>query len=290
MYATAKRLIEECEKNKKTIGQIVLEGEMEKFGKTREEIRNGLFEMLDTMEESSKNTLDGPADSGLGIITGFAHKMNEYSKGNTLTGSRITKAMALSFSTFETNAAMGKIVASPTAGSSGILPAALMIAKEELGANRETLLEGMLTAVGIGQMIGMHATFAGAEGGCQAECGSAAAMAAGALISIMGGSPKKILEGASIALVNVLGLVCDPIGGFVEYPCTFRNASGVINAMISADLAMAGTYSVIPFDEVCIAMGEVGHAMNENLRETGTGGLAATKTGIQIREEFFKEN
>lgn len=282
MYSTAKRLLEECEKENTSIAHIVLEEEIRRYGATEEEIRSKLKEMFDVMEDSAKNALDQSPKLELGLIEGFSRKTWNYAKGKTLLGSRANRAMAMAFSTFETNSAMGKVVAAPTAGSSGILPAALMMGKEDLGATEEDLLEAMLTAVGIGQIIAMYATFAGAEGGCQAECGSAAAMAAAALVKLMKGGDEKALEGASIALVNVFGLVCDPIGGYVEYPCTFRNASGIINAMVAADLALAGTVSVIPFDEVCAAMGEVGRAMNENLRETGTGGLAATKTGRKV--------
>lgn len=289
MFLTAKELIDYCSKNSCKISDYVLDWENKESKHSKEEIREELKKMFEIMENSSKKNLDSEVSLHGGMITGFAKKTNDYRKKNqSITGDFILKAMAMAFSTFETNSNMGEIVASPTAGSSGILPAALISAKEKLDSSTEEIVEAMLTAVGIGQFIGGYATFAGAEGGCQAECGAAASMAAAALVQLYGGTPSQCLEGASIALVNVLGLVCDPIGGLVEYPCTFRNASGVINAMISADLAMAGTYSIVPFEEVCQAMNEVGKAMAENLRETGTGGLADTKTGRKIREEFFK--
>lgn len=136
-------------------------------------------------------------------------------------------------------------------------------------------------------MIGKYATFAGAEGGCQAECGSASAMAAAALVEMRGGTPKQVLNAASITIINVLGLVCDPIAGLVQYPCTFRNASGVMNAMIASDIALAGVTSFVPFEEVVQAMGEVGNSLDESLRETGLGGLAGTKTGVRIRKKFL---
>lgn len=289
MFLTAKELLDYCQENSCKISDYVLKTEVDEGISSADEIRRELKKMFQIMEESSKENLEKEVSLHGNMITGFAKKTNEYRKNkNSITGDFILKAMAMAFSTFETNSNMGEIVASPTAGSSGILPAALMSAKEKLNCSYDDIVDAMLTSVGVGQFIGGYATFAGAEGGCQAECGAAASMAAAALVQLYGGSPKECLEGASIALVNVLGLVCDPIGGLVEYPCTFRNASGVVNAMISADLALAGTYSIVPFDEVCQAMNEVGKAMAENLRETGTGGLAATKTGIKIRQEFFK--
>ena len=164
---------------------------------------------------------------------------------------------------------------------------ALMAAKEKYGLDDEVLINGLLTSIGIGQIIGKYATFAGAEGGCQAECGSASAMAAAALVEMLGGSPEEALNAASITLINVMGLACDPIAGLVEYPCTFRNASGVMNSFISTDMALAGIKSIVPFDEVCQAMGEVGHLLHESIRETGLGGLAGTKTGQEIRAKFL---
>ena len=196
-------------------------------------------------------------------------------------------AMAMAFSTSEVNSTMGKIIAAPTAGSSGILPALMVSAKQRYQFDEQTIQNGFLTSIAIGQMIGKYATFAGAEGGCQAECGSASAMAAAALVEMLGGTPNQVLNAASITIINVLGLVCDPIAGLVQYPCTFRNASGVMNAMMAADIALAGVTSFVPFEEVVQAMGEVGNSLDESLRETGMGGLAGTKTGVRIRKKFL---
>ena len=193
----------------------------------------------------------------------------------------------MAFSTLETSANMGKIVASPTAGSSGILPAAFISIKRKYNLSMDELLMGMATSIGIGQIIGYYANFAGAEGGCQAETGSASAMAAAGIVQMMGGTPEQSFHAASICLVNILGLVCDPIAGLVEYPCTFRNANGVVNAMISSDMALAGVKSVVPFEEVCVALQEVGERMPPSLRETGVGGLAGTPTGQRIKKEVF---
>lgn len=290
MLTTSQEIIQYCRENKISFPEMILQEEVEKFEVSPESVLEKLNAMIDVMEASSKAYLDQPSKLGLGMINGFAHKMMVYKKEDSLVGDDLLEAMAMAFSTFECNSSMGRIVASPTAGSSGILPAALMFLKKKKNLSREDLLDGLLVSVGIGQMIGQYATFAGAEGGCQAECGAAASMAAGALVYLKGRPLEEVFEAASIALINVLGLVCDPIAGLVEYPCTFRNASGVMNAIISADMAMAGTTSIVPFEEVAQAMKEVGDAMVESLRETGTGGLAGTKTGAKLRKEFFKED
>jgi L-serine dehydratase len=179
----------------------------------------------------------------------------------------------------QSNASMGRICAAPTAGSCGILPAALITGAEELDCGEEEILRGILTAAAVGKIIVQNATVAGAEGGCQAECGAAAAMAAAALTEMAGGAPEQSLHAAAIAIKNIMGLICDPIAGLVESPCSKRNASGVLNALSSADLALAGVESIIPFDEVVDAMYTVGLAMHPDFKETARGGIAATPTG-----------
>lgn len=289
MFKTAKELVEYCKKNDCKISDYVLEEEAKTSKKSKEEIKTELKKMLDIMETTSMKTVEGGSNLPHGLINDFAKKTWDYANEDRVhvTESNIIKSMAMAFSTFECNSGMEKIVASPTAGSSGILPAAIFSAKNKLNCDDDALIAGLLTAIGIGQFIGGYGTFAGSEGGCQAECGAAASMAAGALVEIYGGTPAQSLEAASVAIVNILGLVCDPIGGLVQFPCTFRNSSGVINAMLSADLALAGTTSVIPFDEVCQAMSEVGKAMPASLRETGLGGLAGTKSGQKICKNIF---
>ncbi|KXB68654.1 L-serine ammonia-lyase, iron-sulfur-dependent, subunit alpha [Peptoniphilus sp. DNF00840] len=289
MLNTAKEVIEACKKDNLHIYDLVLSGETSALKMTEEEMKNKIREILEVMKRSSQETLDKSYETEYKMIDGFAKRMNDYQKEkDPLTGKFLVRAMAMAFSTSETNANMGTIAAAPTAGSSGIMPAALMAAKEKYGLDDEVLINGLLTSIGIGQIIGKYATFAGAEGGCQAECGSASAMAAAALVEMLGGSPDEALHAASITLINVMGLACDPIAGLVEYPCTFRNASGVMNSFISADMALAGIKSIVPFDEVCQAMGEVGHLLHESIRETGLGGLAGTKTGQEIRAKFLK--
>lgn len=288
MLNTAKEVIEACDKDNIHIYDLVLQGETKALKVTEEEMKNKIREILEVMKGSSLETLEKSFETEYKMIDGFAKMMNDYQKDkDPLTSKFLVRAMAMAFSTSETNANMGTIAAAPTAGSSGIMPAALMAAKEKYGLDDEVLINGLLTSIGIGQIIGKYATFAGAEGGCQAECGSASAMAAAALVEMLGGSPEEALHAASITLINVMGLACDPIAGLVEYPCTFRNASGVMNSFISADMALAGIKSIVPFDEVCQAMGEVGHLLHESIRETGLGGLAGTKTGQEIRAKFL---
>lgn len=290
MLNTAHEIIDVCSERGIKIYDLVLEEEIKNSHTTEEEIRKNLDEVIDVMYSSATKNLTNSDVTEYKMIDGFAKTTYEYAtSGKSIIGDFLAKAMAMAFSTSEVNASMGKIVAAPTAGSSGIMPAMLVAASEKYNFDRTTIQNGFLTSIGIGQLIAKYATFAGAEGGCQAECGSASAMAASALVEMLGGTVEQALHAASITIINVLGLVCDPIAGLVQYPCTFRNASGVINAFISADLALAGVESLVPFDEVVIAMGEVGNSMIEALRETGLGGLAGSKTGQKIRRDFLKE-
>jgi L-serine dehydratase len=181
---------------------------------------------------------------------------------------------------------MGRIVAAPTAGSCGIIPAALLAVVKCRGVLREKAVMGLFTSAGIGMVIARRASLSGAEGGCQAECGSASAMAAAALVEMMGGTPFMVSNACAFALKNILGLVCDPVAGLVEVPCVKRNAAGVANALVAADLALAGIDSVIPADEIIDAMNSVGNLMSSKLKETAEGGLASTPTGIRLAEEI----
>ena len=298
MFNTAKDIIETCEKENKKIYDLVIADEIIVSKTTEEAIRSKLDEALKVMVSSATGNLNKVTESKFNMIDGFAKKAYEFAnnpdedntiKNKPMIGDFAMEAMAMAFSTSEINCAMGEIVAAPTAGSAGILPAAMVAAHNKYNFDQTTMQNGLLTAIGIGQIIAKYATFAGAEGGCQAECGAASAMAAAALTEMRGGSAEECLNAASITLINVMGLVCDPIAGLVQFPCTFRNASGVINAITSSDIALAGIKSIVPFDQVVQAMGEVGHMLNEDLRETGLGGIAGTKTGCKIREEFLNE-
>ena len=196
-------------------------------------------------------------------------------------------AMAMAISSSEVNASMGRIVACPTAGSCGILPAVILTVGERLNLSDEELIQGLLASSAVGMIIAQNATLAGAEGGCQAECGSAAAMGAAATVEMMGGTPEMALDAGAIVFKNILGLVCDPIAGLVEVPCAKRNFAGAVSALTTADLVMAGIHSKIPFDDTVEAMYRVGKSLPASLRETALGGLAITKTGLKLKEKVF---
>ena len=289
MIKTAKALIDLCREKNWKISDYVLEEESKGDEEKKAAILKELHHMLAIMKESTGRTLESGTNLKHDLIKDFGKKTWDYSKSGKkfVTDEKTLRAMARAFSTFESNAKMEVIVAAPTAGSCGIVPAALVTAAEDLNATDEDLVRGLLTAIGIGQFIAGYGTFAGSEGGCQAECGAASSMAAAALAELYGGDVETCLNAASIAIVNILGLVCDPLGGLVQYPCTFRNASGVSNARVSADMALAGTFSIIPFDEVCKAMKEVGDALPASLRETGVGGLAGTDTAKTLCGKIF---
>lgn len=289
MFNTQNIFINYCKEKDMRFHEVVFELEQKEFGENSESFLNYLQCILDTMKASATKSQSETLTTKFKMIDGFSNKMFDYSKKSPIVGEDLARAMSYAFSTSEVNASMGKIVAAPTAGASGIIPAVLLFAKEKYDFSDEVLIQGLLASIGVGKFIGKYGNFSGAQGGCQAETGSGAAMAAGAMVEMTGGTPEEVFTAASIALINVLGLVCDPIAGLVEYPCTFRNASGMMNALISSDMALAGIRSVVPFEEVVQAMNEVGSLMDEDLRETGIGGLAGTKTGIRIRKEFLGE-
>ncbi|MGP1489034.1 MAG: L-serine ammonia-lyase, iron-sulfur-dependent, subunit alpha [Peptoanaerobacter stomatis] len=290
MQYTAKDIIKECNDRNIHLYHLAIEDEMNKNNVSEEYIRAEFYKMLDVMGKSSSNFLEKESVTNMGMIDGFAKKMNDYyKKGKSFCGDDVTRAMAMAFSTIEVNASMGKIVAAPTAGASGILPAAFMSAKIKFDLDKDTLINGLLTSSFIGKIIGKYFTFAGAEGGCQAECGSAASMASAGLVQMLGGSVEQCFHAGSFALLNVMGLVCDPVAGLVEYPCAFRNSSGVINAMLCADMALADVKSVVPFEEVMKAANIVGSALPLSLRETGIGGIAGTETACNIRNVYFSK-
>lgn len=288
MYNHGKDLIELCSEKNKKIFEIVLEKESSVTALPEEEIRNMMGENLKVMVESSSYALTNKITSVSGLIGGEAMKIEEYKKNNkTICGETINTAMAKALSTSEINASMGKIVAAPTAGAAGILPGAILTAKEKFNLSDDDLINGLLTAAGIGEIVAKNATVSGAYGGCQAECGVAAAMAAAAIVEMLGGTPEACLNASSFALINIMGLVCDPIAGLVEFPCALRNASGVVNGLISADLALAGIECLVPFDEVVEAMYKVGKSLPDTLKETALGGLAATPTGQCLKNKIL---
>lgn len=290
MFEKSRELIEYCRNENKSFAEVVLENQILESKISKEEIINELNKILDVMDNAANYFTKKESKTESGMIDGFAFMMKNYSKNDTISGSFICEAMSMAFSTLEMSASMYKIVAAPTAGASGILPAGILSLAKKNNISKSLQIEALLVAAGIGEYIARYANFSGAEGGCQAECGSAAAMTAGALTYMMGGDTEKCLHAASFAILNVLGLICDPIAGLVEYPCTFRNASGVTNAIISADMALAGIKSIVPFEEVVMTMNRVGKEIPITSRETGLGGIAASETGCKIREKVLGGN
>lgn len=287
MYTNAAELIQMTIDNNCPISEIVLENEAKMSERSKLEILVQLRSTLEVMKESSSKALDKEIRSVSGLTGGSSKKVEEYrKKGHTICGDVVNKAMARALSSSEVNAAMGCIVAAPTAGACGIVPAAVITAGELIDASEADLVKSLLTASAVGQIIARNATVSGAEGGCQAECGSAAAMAAAAIVELHGGTPKMAFDAAAMTLKNILGLVCDPVAGLVEMPCGKRNAMGVVNAMLCADMALSGITSMIPFDEVVDAMYKIGKTMPHQLRETALGGLATTPTGIKLQEQI----
>lgn len=277
-----------CKEQNKTIYELQLDQEMEASDMTKDEIYDYLRKTYEIMKKSANAGLAEPITSMSGMTGKNAFKVNDYSMNSkSISGALITKAMARALSTSEVNASMGRIVAAPTAGASGILPATLVTMQDEFDYSDEEIFNALLTASAVGEIIAVNATISGAEGGCQAECGAAAAMAAAAIIELRGGSIDDIFTAASFALKNIMGLICDPVCGLVEYPCNLRNASGVVNAIISADLTLAGVEALIPFDETVGAMGNVGKELPVSLKETAIGGIAGTETAQRLYEEFL---
>lgn len=270
-----------------SIWEYTLKAEAKKSKISEEDVFNRMKDVLEVMKVSAQKGLDEEVISVSSLIGGDAYKVNEYSKKESLTGSFMNKAMARALSSSEVNAAMGKIVAAPTAGSCGIMPAVIISAAEKLNKSEDDMVRALLSASTIGNIISTNATVSGAEGGCQAECGSAAAMACAAVVEMMGGSVEQALDGAAIVIKNVLGLVCDPVAGLVEIPCAKRNMAGTVSALTTADLVMAGVKSHIPFDDTVEAMFEVGKSLPCALRETALGGVAITKAGKLLEEKVF---
>lgn len=289
MYSNFAELLKVCEENGCPISEAVIANEQKLTQRTREEIISGLRDMYAVMRASAEKALGQPLSAGFSLIAGVASRQSAYAaSGRTICGGMINRLMARALSCSETNAAMGRICAAPTAGACGILPAVLITLSEQQLSGEAEVLSALATASGVGAVIIKNATVSGAEGGCQAECGVAAAMAAAGAVELMGGTPRQALDASAFALMNVMGLVCDPVAGLVQVPCAQRNASQAVNALLSADLALGGMESLIPLDEVVAAMYSVGHMLPTQLRETALGGIAATPTGVSVRVDMHK--
>lgn len=272
-----------------SFADIMVKEEMELSGKSRDEVRAQMKQNLDVMRDA---VIKGATGDGVESVTGYtghdAAKLRDYNETHhALSGYEMIDAVKGAIATNEVNAAMGIICATPTAGSSGTIPGALFKLEKTHDLTEEQMIDFLFTSALFGRVVANNASVAGATGGCQAEVGSASAMAAAAAVAIFGGSPEASGHAMALAISNLLGLVCDPVAGLVEIPCVMRNAIGSGNALISADLALAGIESRIPVDEVIEAMDKVGRNLPASLRETGLGGLAGTPTGEAIKRKIF---
>ncbi|KZE96259.1 L-serine dehydratase, alpha chain [Geobacillus stearothermophilus] len=287
MFRNVAELVALAEKEQIKIAEVMIRQEVEVSGRNREEIMAQMERHLEVMERAVERGLQGVV-SRSGLTGGDAVRVQRYiEQGRFLSGETILDAVSKAMATNEVNAAMGVICATPTAGSAGVVPGTLFAVKERLKPTRKEMVEFLFTAGAFGYVVANNASISGAAGGCQAEVGSAAGMAAAALVELAGGTPAQAAEAMAIALKNMLGLVCDPVAGLVEVPCVKRNAMGAANAMIAADMALAGVKSRIPCDEVIEAMYRIGAAMPVALKETAQGGLAATPTGRAIAARIF---
>lgn len=274
-----------CAREDVTIGEAMLRNEMEQSELPRDQVTAQMQSHLEVMRASIRKGLDPNRPFRGMYIGGDAAKLAAFAPRSNM-GPELAEVVAASMAVVEVNASMGKIVAAPTAGASGILPAVLTVIGARRGADDAALCEALFAAGAVGCIVAENASIAGASGGCQAETGTAAAMAAAALAQLCGADAETALHAAAMALKNILGLVCDPVGGLVECPCEKRNAIGAANAVLSCDLALAGVRSLIPFDEVVAAMAAVGRQMHADLRETARGGLAATPTAQRLAAEM----
>lgn len=286
-FNSAKDLLALCENNI-SIADVMRAREVVQGETDSLTVETRMKKALEIMRESAHSPLSEVMASTGGLIGGEADKLNKNMlAGKGICGTVMSKALIYSQAVPEVNASMGVIVAAPTAGSSGVLPAVIFALEEEFGLDEKQVLDGLFTAGAVGYLLMKHASVSGAQAGCQAEVGSASAMAAAAAVAMMGGSPEQSLDAASIALSNLLGLVCDPIAGLVEAPCQSRNAVGASNALVCAEMALSSIKAVVPFDEMAEAMLRVGVRIPGELRETALGGCAVTPTGCAHNCRIF---
>ena len=284
MYRSLRDAIRDAESRKMTLARLALEVEAKDQGRPVEEIRGALKRALDVMRGAIAQGLTGEHKSASGLVGGDAAKLRTGPAG-PLSGTPFRDVRARALAVQEVNAAMGVIVAAPTAGGAGVLPAVLTGLADAKKLGDDQLVDALATAGLIGAIIAERASLSGAEGGCQAETGAAAAMAAGAGTEMLGGTPSQVGHATALAQQGTLGLVCDPLGGLVELPCVFRNATGAAIALAAIEMALAGITFAIPADEVIDTMGEIGREMDVRYRETAGGGLAATPTGRRLARE-----
>ena len=281
-FKNAQELLTLCEEKNLPISEIMRIREIELGETTAETVKEKMTRVLEIMNEAARSPIHKPVASMGGLIGGESRKLSLHAQQKKeLCGDLLQKAITYAMATLETNASMGLIVASPTAGSAGIVPGLMLAMQEHYHFSDDTIIQALFNASAIGYLAMRNATVAGAVGGCQAEVGVASAMAASAAVELMGGTPEECTYAASTVLMNMLGLVCDPVGGLVEYPCQNRNAAGVANAVIAAEMALAGIRQLIPLDEMIQTMFAVGRKLPAELRETAMGGCAVTPSACE---------
>lgn len=288
-FKNAKELLQVCSENKMKISEVMQKRECDLMDTTQDAIMDRMTEVYRIMKDSAKQAAEKPMKTMGGIIGGESRRLLQLAEsGKSLFPGIMARAAAYSMGVLEVNASMGLIVAAPTAGSSGVVPGVFLAYQEENHATDEEMVQALFNAGAIGYLAMRNATVAGAVGGCQAEIGIAAAMAASAVVELRGGTPEQCEDAASTVLMNMLGLVCDPVAGLVEYPCQNRNASGAANALVAAEIALAGNKQLIPLDQMIEAMYSVGRRLPAALRETALGGCAITAAGQECAQCVFK--
>lgn len=291
MFKNVKELVHLAELEQLPISEIMIRQEVKIYERSREDVFSQMEEQLYVMEKAIERGITEDVKSVSGLTGGAGKQLFEYIQTNdTLSSKILLEAVANAMATNEVNAAMGTICATPTAGSAGVVPGVLFSISKKLKLTKEQMVRFLFTSGAFGFVVANNASISGAAGGCQAEIGSATGMAAAAIVEVAGGTPQQSAEAMAIALKNMLGLICDPVAGLVEVPCVKRNALGASNAIVSADLALAGIKSVIPCDEVIVAMGRIGEVMPTIFKETADGGLAQTPTGLKYAEEIFGQS
>jgi L-serine dehydratase len=285
---TIAELLSKAQEAGLSLGKLTLQQQCEQLDMDEQVLKDRMSKNLQVMRQATLDGLTGKHKSRSGLVGGDARKLEERRlQGKSIAGDVMARTAARAIAVAEVNAGMGKIVAAPTAGSCGVLPAVLLTVAEELNAGEEQLIEALFAASGVGLVIAHQASVSGAQGGCQAEIGSAACMAAVAAVELAGGDPESAAHAGAIALKTLLGLVCDPVAGLVEVPCVKRNVTGAVNALVAADMALAGIKSNIPLDEVIVTMGQIGNSMPCSLKETAQGGLAITPTALKVKERVL---
>lgn len=286
-FRTLQDIVRLCEERKCSIAELMIVEQVKETGVSREQVVEQMTSYYEVMKEAVHRGIHEDTVSRSGLTGGDARRVYDYlNGGETAAGSHSTRAMSYALAVSEVNASMGRIIATPTAGSCGIIPGVFVSTQERFSWSDEQMVLGLFAAGAIGYVIANNSSISGAEGGCQAEVGSAIGMAAGAVVELRDGTPQQAMHAVGLALKNTLGLICDPVAGLVEIPCIVRNGLGAVNALAAADMALAGVRSAIPSDEVVDVMLQVGRTMPSEHRETARGGLAQTPTGRKITEEL----